>query len=133
MGHVYGGANPATSTTFTFWQVLGSNEPLQTSSPFDISDPDNLAIDKDGGVWFGTDGYFGSSDSVGSGRSDAIYYLDTDTTHLNSFGRPFRVIAAPSNAEATGPLFAPDMKTLFYSAQHPGEQPGPASTFPQPR
>ncbi len=129
----YGGANPATSTTFTFWQVLGSNEPLQTSSPFDFSDPDNLAIDKDGGVWFGTDGYFGSSDSVGSGRSDAIYYLDTDTTHANSFGRPFRVIAAPSNAEATGPLFAPDMKTLFYSAQHPGEQPGPASTFPQPR
>ena len=129
----YGGSDPATTTTFTFWQVLGSNEPLVTSSTFDFSDPDNLAIDRNGGVWFGTDGYFGSSDSVGSGRSDAIYYLDTDITHVNSFGRPFRVVAAPSNAEATGPLFAPDMKTLFYSAQHPGEQPGPASTFPQPR
>jgi secreted PhoX family phosphatase len=129
----YGGSNPATSTTFQFWQVVGCNEPLQTSNPFDFSDPDNIAIDKNGGVWFGTDGYYGSSDSVGSGRSDAIYYLDTNPANTNSFGRPFRVIAAPSNAEATGPCFAPDMKTLFYGAQHPGEQPGPASTFPQPR
>lgn len=128
-----GGANPATSTTFTFWQVLGSNEPLQISSLWDFSDPDNLAIDKDGGVWFGTDGYFGSSDSQGSGRSDAIYYLDTNPANANSFGRPFRVIAGPGNSEATGPCFTPDMKTLFYGAQHPGEQPGPASTFPQPR
>jgi hypothetical protein len=128
----YGGA-PATSTTFQFWQVLGCNEPLLPANPFDFSDPDNLAIDKDGGVWFGTDGYFGSSDAIGPGRNDAIYYLDTDPTHTASFGRPFRVIAAPSNAEATGPCFTPDMKTLLYGAQHPGEQPGPASTFPQPR
>jgi secreted PhoX family phosphatase len=135
----YGGLNPATTNTFTFWEVVASNESvsggagLLPSNPFDFADPDNIAIDADGGVWFGTDGYFGSSDSIGSGRSDSIYYLDTDPTHVNSFGRPFRVIAAPSNAEATGPCFTPDMKTLFYSAQHPGEQPGPASTFPQPR
>ena len=126
-------ANAATSASFTFWQVIGSSEPLQPSSPFDFSDPDNLMIDADGGLWFGTDGYFGSSDAIGPGRSDAIYYLDTDPRNANSFGRPFRVIAAPGNAEATGPCFTPDMKTLFYSAQHPGELPGQASTFPQPR
>lgn len=129
----YGGANPATTNAFTFWQILGSNEPLTPSSPFDFADPDNIAIDRDGGVWFGTDGYFGSSDALGAGRSDAIYYLETRTALTNAFGRPFRVIAAPGNAEATGPCFTPDMRTLFYGAQHPGEQPGPASTFPQPR
>jgi secreted PhoX family phosphatase len=132
----YGGANPATTNSFTFWQVIGSNEPLQPNSLWDFADPDNIAIDKDGGVWFGTDGYFGSSSGaggVGLGRSDAIYYLDTNPANTNSFGRAFRVIAAPSNAEATGPCFTPDMRTMFYNAQHPGEQPGPASTWPQPR
>lgn len=127
------GSDPDTSLAFTFWQVIGANEPLVTSSVWDFSDPDNIAIDKNGGVWFGTDGYFGSSDNVGSGRSDAIYYLDTNPANVNSFGRAFRVIAAPSNAEATGPCFTPDLKSFFYGAQHPGEQPGPASTFPQPR
>ncbi len=129
----YGGANPATTNSFTFWQVIGSNEPLQPNSLWDFADPDNIAIDKDGGVWFGTDGYWGSTASISPGRSDSIYYLDTNPANTNSFGRAFRVIAAPSNAEATGPCFTPDMRTMFYNAQHPGEQPGPASTWPQPR
>jgi hypothetical protein len=129
----YGGANPATTNTFSFWQVVGSNEPLQPSNPFDFSDPDNIAIDKDGGVWFGTDGYWGSTNAIGAGRSDAIYYLETRTNLTNAFGRPFRVVAGPSNSETTGPWFTPDMKALFYSAQHPGEGTGPASSFPQPR
>ena len=32
-----------------------------------------------------------------------------------------QVASAPTDAELTGPWFAPDGKTLFLSVQHPGE------------
>lgn len=112
-------ATPATSMTFEYFQVWAGNA---AGGTFDAGSPDNLAIDADGGVWFGTDGYFGSS----SRRSaDALYYLDLDpahrTTSVPTYGLAFRVVAAPSDAEATGPAFTPDMRTLFFNVQHPGE------------
>jgi len=91
---------------------------------FDAACPDNIAIDKDGGVWFGTDGNFGVSTTA-----DALYYLDLESAHkagmsgvtTPTFGLAFRFVAVPSDAEATGPAFSSDMKTLFFSVQHPGE------------
>ena len=81
-------------------------------------------IDRDGGVWFGTDGNFGTNKTA-----DAIYYLDLDPAHAAgqpgvvtaTFGKAFRVVAVPSDAEATGPALGPDMRTLFVNVQHPGE------------
>jgi len=108
----HGGTNPATATTFTFWEVHAA--PNQPGSMFEFANPDNLVVDRDGGVWFGTDGY-----TALSGRAEGFYYLDTNPAHSAAFGRAFRVIAAPRGAEATGPCFSPDMKTFFYSAQHP--------------
>lgn len=113
--------NPALSQAFTFWQVWqGSN--VADEGVFSASDPDNLMIDADGGVWFGTDGNFSHN---GGTTVDSLYYLDLDPSHLETpfptFGMAFRVAAGPSDAEATGPCFSSDMRSLFFNVQHPGE------------
>jgi secreted PhoX family phosphatase len=121
-------ANPGASTSFTFFTAWHGSV---GDGPFDAANPDNIAIDADGGVWFGTDGNFGRN-----GHADAIYYLDLDPTHragqpgiVNpSTGRAFRVVAMPGDAEATGPAFSAGMGTLFFAVQHPGED--TASTWP---
>jgi len=112
-------ATPATSTTFSYWQVFAGSD---AGGLWDAADPDNLLIDRQGGVWFGTDGNFGTSLKR---SADAVYYLDLDPAHRSTptptFGRAFRVAAVPSDAEATGPAFSAGMGTLFLSVQHPGE------------
>lgn len=114
--------NPGSSSTFTFFRAWkGRKTPTGEDGLYDASKPDNLAIDRSGGVWFGTDGNFGNN-----GKADAVYYLDLDPARASgvpnpTFGKAFRVLSVPSDAEATGPTFGPDMKTLFLSVQHPGE------------
>lgn len=115
-------AAPGTSMTFAYFRAWkGKKAGDEGYDPlYDASKPDNLAIDKDGGVWFGTDGNFDNSRA-----GDAIYYLDLNPAHRSTpnptFGKAFRVMAVPSDSEATGPAFTPDMKTLFVNVQHPGE------------
>jgi hypothetical protein len=103
--------------SFDFFMVWrGVNGP----GAFDATCPDNIAIDAAGGVWFGTDGNLGLT-----GMSDAVYYLDLDPAHATTptptYGLAFRVASAPSDAEATGPMFSAGMGTLFFNVQHPGE------------
>ena len=119
--------DPAHSDGFSYFAVvLGS--PGQ--DVYHFSNPDNLVLDAHGGVWFGTDGNVGANT-----RPDAFYYVDLEPAHRSgatpTYGLPFRVVADPSDAEATGPFFNPDMTTLFFSVQHPGE--GRPSQWPQPR
>jgi hypothetical protein len=117
-------AAPASSRTFTYFRAWkGSLRTEQGYDPvFGASKPDNIAIDREGGVWFGTDGNY-DNNSV----ADGIYYLDMDPAHdagkvpNPTYRKAFRVLAVPSDAEATGPAFSPDMRTLFLSVQHPGE------------
>lgn len=115
-------ANPGTSRAFNWWRAWkGSRPPTGEDPTYTAANPDNLAIDREGGVWFGTDGNFGRS-----GRADALYYLDLDPAHRTgvanpTYGRAFRIASMPSDAENTGPTFSPDMRTLFISVQHPGE------------
>jgi uncharacterized protein len=126
-------ATPGTSKTFSYFQVWKGT---QGGTLFDAANPDNLLIDGDGGVWFGTDGNLGTD-----GLNDAIYYLDLDPAHAEGqagvvepgFGKAFRVASAPSDAEATGPALSPDMKTLFFVAQHPGESKFSTWPFGEPR
>jgi secreted PhoX family phosphatase len=124
-------AEPDTSMTFRYfmaWQgAIGTGV-------FDAGSPDNILIDPQGGVWFGTDGNFGLN-----GHPDGVYYLDLDPMHragtmgvtTPSYGLAFRVVTVPSDAEATGPAFSSDTRTLFISVQHPGED--TFSTFATPR
>ncbi|MGH7162898.1 MAG: PhoX family protein, partial [Planctomycetota bacterium] len=111
--------NPAASTAFTFWQIWGGSD---GAGAFAASDPDNIMIDADGGVWFGTDGNFSHNSRT---TADAIYYLDLDPSHqetpVPTHGLAFRIAACPSDAEATGPCLSSDMRSLFFNAQHPGE------------
>jgi secreted PhoX family phosphatase len=112
---------PGASRAFGFWVVWRGTT---GRGPFDAACPDNLMLDRDGGLWFGTDGNVGVN-----GTADAIYYLDLDVRNRAgapgivhaSFGRPFRVVATPSDAEATGPCLTSDERTLFLGVQHPGE------------
>ena len=122
-------ANPGTSTTFTFWAAAQGQ---RGNCEFCFEDPDNIMIDADGGVWFGTDGNFSTS----RGTTDGLYFLDLDPAHQSgqpgivnaTFGLPFRVLTGPSDSEATGPSFNSDMSTIFFGVQHPGER--NPSTFP---
>ena len=113
--------SPGASTTFTFVRVwAGTN----ATGPYDAANPDNIMIDREGGVWFGTDGNFAQNETA-----EAIYFLDLDRAHAAgaagvatpTLGKAFRVVALPSDAEATGPALAADMRTLFVSVQHPGD------------
>ncbi|WP_163996796.1 PhoX family protein [Pyxidicoccus caerfyrddinensis] len=110
---------PGGSKTFTYFRVWkGETASLSAAPEYSAAKPDNILIDRDGGVWFGTDGNFGVNKVA-----DSVYYLNQNPAHVGSeyFRRAFRVLSLPSDAEATGPAFSSDMKTLFVSVQHPGE------------
>lgn len=117
-------ADPAASTTFSFFEVWAGSS---GSGAFQAANPDNLMIDRDGGVWFGTDGNYGTNR-----HADALYYLDL-TPGSPSLGTAFRVAAGPSDSEATGPCLTPDMRSLFFNVQHPGEGSSVQSSWPQAR
>ncbi len=122
--------NPGAGSRFKYWLTwLGT----RGKGPYDAANPDNLLIDADGGLWFGTDGNFGRNRTA-----DAVYYLDLDADHKDSpvptYGRPFRVAAGPSDAEATGPALNSTRTTLFFNVQHPGGNlsgGAPGSTWPR--
>ncbi|MBW2508445.1 MAG: DUF839 domain-containing protein [Deltaproteobacteria bacterium] len=115
--------DPAESSTFTFYPVFFGS---QGDTAFDTARPDNLSIDADGGVWFGTDGNTSGSTNA---SADGIHYLDLDPAHKEgapgvvnpTYGLGFRILHSANDAEATGPAWNSSMDTIFYNAQHPGE------------
>jgi hypothetical protein len=113
-------ANPGASLDFTFHAAWRGSLAAGT---FDAANPDNIAIDSSGDVWFGTDGNFGAD------KQDALYYLEQNADPAAS--RAWRITTMPSDAENTGPAFTPDERTLFFSVQHPAEDlvAAPASDF----
>ena len=115
--------NPAESSSFTFYPVFFGS---QGDSAFDTARPDNLSIDADGGVWFGTDGNTSGSTNA---SADGIHFLDLNPAHKEgqpgivnpTYGIGFRILHSANDAEATGPAWSSSMETIFYNAQHPGE------------
>ncbi len=108
---------PHTSGHFTYYEVWGGND---TEGVYAATNPDNLMLDADGDLWFGTDGSYGAT-----GLTDGFYHLDRNPAHKTSkvptWGKPFRVVSVPIDAEATGPALSAAESTLFLSVQHPGE------------
>lgn len=87
-----------------------------------LSSPDNCTFDNRGRLWIATDqGTAWQRNKI----PDGVYACD-----LAGPGRALTrlFLACPKGAEAAGPCFAPDGKTLFMSVQHPGE----GSTFDEP-
>lgn len=74
--------------------------------------PDNISFDPAGRLWVATDG------ANDFGLPDGIYGIDTEGP---ARGLPKLLFTCPAGAEATGPCFTPDGKTLFVSVQHPAE------------
>jgi len=107
--------NPASSLAFSYVEVWHGRNAATGDPLFAAANPDNLMIDRMGGVWFATDGNPGVN-----AAGDALYYLDLEPGSTTR-GEAYRVAVVPSDAEATGPAFTPDERTLFLSVQHPGE------------
>ena len=74
--------------------------------------PDNLTFDPQGRMYVATDG------ANDFDIPDGIYAVDTEGP---ARGLPKLLFTCPHGAEAAGPAFTPDGKTLFVSVQHPAE------------
>jgi hypothetical protein len=101
-----------------------------------ISCPDNLEFDPAGNLWISTDGTVLSTrnqeaGTVG-GTNDGLFAVPTagpERGHLKAF------LTVPFGAECSGPMIPSDGRSVFVSAQHPGETTGstrenPSSTWP---
>ena len=83
--------------------------------------PDNCSIDPKGRLWVSTDG------NEVTGANDGLWALSTEGQERGT-GRAF--FRAPNGAEASGPRFTPDGKTIFLAIQHPGD--GDGASFENP-
>jgi uncharacterized protein len=140
------GDDPTNTGAFTFWNAWNGRNAARFQAEltagtrqaweadFVAASVDNLMIDRYGHVFFGTDG----NPSNNGSHADSLYYLDLDPMHKSgvagvvraTYGHAFRLVAGPSDSEATGPWITPDMRTIFFNVQHPGES--VYSTFPDP-
>lgn len=76
-----------------------------------LANPDNCAFDGRGRLWLATD----HGDNVD--HADGLWACDTDGPGRALMKHFYR---CPAGAEACGPEFAEDDRTLFLSVQHPG-------------
>ncbi len=123
-----------TGQTFTWSLPIVCGDPTDASTYFagydkskvsPISCPDNVAFDRAGNLWIGTDGNaLGSNDGL-----FATAIEGPERGHLKQF------LTVPVGAECTGPFITGDDRSVFVAVQHPGEVTGatiekPASTWP---
>jgi secreted PhoX family phosphatase len=89
-----------------------------------VSCPDNMAFDPAGNLWLTTDmGGRDMNKGHYEGFGNNALFVVPKAGPLA--GSALKVVSAPTDAELTGPWFAPDGKTLFLSVQHPGEESRP--------
>ncbi|MCA3554657.1 PhoX family phosphatase [Aestuariivirga sp.] len=92
-------------------EIKASFHPETTANGW-FATPDNIAMDPKGRLWIATDG------QNDFGIADGVFAMDVEGPGR---GLSRALFACPTGAEATGPFFTPDGKTLFLSVQHPGE------------
>lgn len=127
------GNDPA-AMTFTWTPFATGGEPAEGGLGF--ANPDNLEIDPAGNVWMVTDMSsdkhnkaipsrinaegkpVSQSDLRGLFGNNSVWFLPTSGPNA---GEAYLFGFGPMDSELTGPFFTRDRKTLFLSAQHPGE------------
>lgn len=106
---------------------------VATTSGDRFARPDNVCFDGRGHAWVTTDGIPDAFDC-----NDGLYVLPLEGDGPRAVRRFMNV---PVGAEATGPIFTPDLSALFVAIQHPGSSSvsgqnyrggpdGPFSRFP---
>jgi secreted PhoX family phosphatase len=128
--------NPA-AMTFVWAMFAAGGEPAEGGLGF--ANPDNLEFDAQGNLWMVTDmstdkhnvevasriGEDGSPVSQSNLRglfgNNSIWFLPTQGENA---GEAYLFGYGPMECEMTGPFMTSDVKTLFLSAQHPGEMYG---------
>jgi uncharacterized protein len=130
------GNDPA-AMTFKWETMALGGEPADGGAGF--SNPDNLEIDGNGNVWMVTDMSTDKHNKEIASRIDSegkpvsqsnlrglygnnsIWVIPASGENA---GEAFIFGFSPMDAEMTGPFIAADQKTMFLSAQHPGEYNG---------
>jgi secreted PhoX family phosphatase len=104
-----------------------------------ISCPDNLEFDPAGNLWISSDGnalsIVNAREGTVGGSNDGLFAVPTAGPE-RGWLRQF--LTVPVGAECSGPLITSDGRSVFVSAQHPGETDGstlesPSSTWPDRR
>ncbi|WP_017296782.1 PhoX family protein [Nodosilinea nodulosa] len=127
-------SNDPAAMTFR-WEVLHvGGEPAEGGMGF--ANPDNMELDARGNLWMVTDMSSDKHNKALPSRVDSegkpvsqsnlrglfgnnsIWYLPLQGENA---GQAFVFGYAPMESEMTGPFMTTDMKSLFISAQHPGE------------
>jgi uncharacterized protein len=131
------GNDPA-AMTFRWQNFATGGEPADGGLGF--ANPDNIEFDAKGNLWVVTDMSTDKHNkAVPTGRLDkegkpisqsnlrglygnnSVWYMPTSGPNA---GEAFLFGFGPMDCEMTGPFFTRDQKTLFLSAQHPGEYNG---------
>ena len=84
-----------------------------------FASPDGLCFDPFGRLWIATDVFVSAMNKgeyTGFGNNQLLA-ADTKSGEIKRF------MTGPVGCEITGPVFAPDGKSLFVNIQHPGENP----------
>ena len=114
--------NDAAARAFTWRLFLVCGNPDDPTTYFagfpkdrvsPVSCPDNVTFDANGNLWISTDGAPGTI-----GKADAFHAVPVAGPER---GRARQFLSVPAGAEASGPEFTPDQRTVFCAVQHPGE------------
>ncbi|MDY6781931.1 MAG: DUF839 domain-containing protein [Cyanobacteriota bacterium] len=128
-------SDPA-AMTFRWESFAAGGEPADGGMGF--SNPDNVAVDKEGNLWMVTDmstsshneavpsrvkdgQVLNTKDKLGLFGNNSVWYLPTSGSNAGN-AYPFAI--GPMETECTGPYFTNDGETLFLAIQHPGERNG---------
>ena len=118
------GADPeASSFTWLDYQAGGPSGRADAGEQ-GFSAPDNLVFDRARNLWVVTDISSGSLNKNPEYRYHANNAVFMIPTSGGNRGVAFRFANMPIEAEATGPYFTPDGRSLFINVQHPGEETG---------
>ncbi len=116
------GARDHLANHFT-WDLFLQGATEQTAAPA-LSNPDNIAFDARERLWISTDG------CEDFGHNDGLWCTATNGPER---ARPRCLLRCPDGAEACGPTFTPDGRTLFVAIQHPGDMDGSSYDKPATR